>query len=63
MTEDPNNLSCQYMQALSEVAIGQFYNGVKTATKVGIRDQHRDTTNIIRPNKKKNLRLGYPYPT
>ena len=40
VTEDPNNLSCQYMQALSEVAIGQFYNGVKTATKVGLHDQH-----------------------
>ena len=34
VSEDPTNLPCEYMQALSSVAMGQFYNGVKSATKV-----------------------------
>ena len=34
MSEDPSNIPCEYMQALSSVAMGQFYDGVKIATKV-----------------------------
>ena len=34
---DPENSSCQYLLALSNVALGQFYNGVKLSTKVMIK--------------------------
>ena len=34
---DPENTSCQYLLALSTVALGEFYQGVKLATKVMIK--------------------------
>ena len=32
--EEPSNIPCAYMQAVSSVAVGKFYEGVKIATKV-----------------------------
>jgi tetratricopeptide (TPR) repeat protein len=37
MSVDPDNNSCQYLLALSNVALGQFYQGVKLSTKVMIK--------------------------
>ncbi|XP_076462579.1 tetratricopeptide repeat protein 13-like [Babylonia areolata] len=34
---DPDNISCQYLLALSTVALGQFYQGIKLSTKVMIK--------------------------
>lgn len=34
---DPENSSCQYLLALSNVALGQFYSGIKLSTKVMIK--------------------------
>ena len=34
VSEDPVNIPCEYMQAVSSVAVGKFYEGVKIATKV-----------------------------
>ena len=37
MRVDPDNNSCQYLLALSNVALGQFYHGVKLSTRVMIK--------------------------
>ncbi|KAJ8308492.1 hypothetical protein KUTeg_013366 [Tegillarca granosa] len=35
---DPGNINCQYMQALSYVSMGKFYEGVKSSTKVMVKN-------------------------
>lgn len=40
---DSENINCQYMLALSHAAVGRFYEGVKTTTKVMVKN-----TNVIR---------------
>ncbi|XP_045174282.2 tetratricopeptide repeat protein 13-like isoform X2 [Mercenaria mercenaria] len=37
--EDRDNINCAYMKALSATAVGRFYDGVKSATKVMVQNR------------------------
>ena len=45
--EESTNIPCAYMQAVSSVAVGKFYEGVKIATKVIVVNIHCKTGVIL----------------